>query len=207
MDIDVEVSASETPDYDLARDGGDNGDYEIKALETYLASVPYECETIPVMHAKLKWIVSRFLVCLKTREWMGVNVYDQLLHWYDRLNIGYMRYSTSSLCSWLNLRYPLPKHLRISLVKLYYELILVPGMDARLVRSWADMLVKLIGSKGPGTKRKLLLNDLRLEWWPLWNVLFKDLFPKKRGAEESYDVVSFSDFFLLTNYFDQPKYG
>lgn len=94
--------------------------------------------------------------------------------------------------------------MRVSLVKLYYELILIPGMDARLVRSWADMLVKLIANKGPGTKRKLQLDDLQLDWRPLWNVLLKELFPKKRSAEESYAYLPFA-FFCLPAY--QPKYG
>jgi len=76
--------------------------------------------------------------------------------------------------------------MRVKLVKLYYQLVLIPGMDARLIRGWADMLVKLIANKGPGHTRKLELTDLQLEWKPLWDVLLKELFPKKRAGEETY---------------------
>lgn len=73
--------------------------------------------------------------------------------------------------------------MRIKLVKLYYELILIPGMEPRLVRSWADMIVKLIANKGPGSRKKLYLSDLHLQWQPLWTLLLKELFPKKRGSD------------------------
>ena len=83
------------------------------------------------------------------------------------------------------LQYPLPKPMRATLVKLYYELILIPGMEPRNIRGCADMLVKFLANKGPGSKRKLHLSDLQLQWRPLWDVLLKELFPKKRGSDTS----------------------
>lgn len=83
------------------------------------------------------------------------------------------------------LQYPLPKPMRVTLAKLYYELVLIPGMDPRIIRGWADMLVKLLANKGPGSKRKLHLSDLQLQWQSLWRVLLKELFPKKRGSDSS----------------------
>ena len=80
--------------------------------------------------------------------------------------------------------------MRVSLVKLYYDLTLIPGMDARMVRGWADMLVKLLANKGPGNKRKLEPSDLQLEWRSLWKVLLKELFPKKRCADERYELCN-----------------
>lgn len=91
MDIDAEVSASDTPGFDSSRENDDTEDYEIKSLETYLASMPYDCESIQIMHAKLKWVAGRLLICLKSKEWMAVNVYDQLVQWYDVVTINYMR--------------------------------------------------------------------------------------------------------------------
>ena len=82
--------------------------------------------------------------------------------------------------------------MRATLVKLYYELILIPGMDPRIIRGWADMLVKLLANKGPGSKRKLHLSDLQLQWQPLWNVLLKELFPKKRGSDSSSVIFFFN---------------
>lgn len=83
------------------------------------------------------------------------------------------------------LHYPIPTQTRANLVKLYYELILIPGMDPRCIRSWVDTMVKLLANKGPGFKRKLQPSDLQLQWRPLWCVLQKELFPKKRGADHS----------------------
>lgn len=91
------------------------------------------------------------------------------------------------------LQYPLPKPMRATLVKLYYELILIPGMEPRNIRGWADMLVKFLANKGPGSKRKLHLSDLQLQWRPLWDVLLKELFPKKRGSDTS-SVIFFCQF-------------
>jgi proteasome activator subunit 4 len=65
---------------------------------------------------------------------------------------------------------------------MYYELALLPGLEARLTRSWADMLSRLLSNK-PGLRRKLEATDLHLPWQPLWNVLKKEIFPKKRLAE------------------------
>ena len=91
------------------------------------------------------------------------------------------------------LQYPLPKPMRATLVKLYYELVLIPGMEPRNIRGWADMLVKLLANKGPGSKRKLHLSDLQLQWQPLWNVLLKELFPKKRGSDSSSVILFFTN--------------
>jgi len=81
MDLDIEVAASETPEFDLTKDIDDPTDYEAKSLETYLSSVPYPCESNEVIQEKLKWVVGRLVTALKSRDWMSVNVYDHLLQW------------------------------------------------------------------------------------------------------------------------------
>lgn len=88
------------------------------------------------------------------------------------------QYSLPSI-SWLLMHYPMPKTTRAKLVQLYYELCLVPGIEPRVVRSWADMLARLISNK-PDHRRKLENTDLQLDWRPLWRVLQKELWPKKR---------------------------
>ena len=52
------------------------------------------------------------------------------------------------------MRYPIPKTTRAKMARLYYELCLVPGLEPRVIRSWADMLSRLLSSK-PDQKRKL----------------------------------------------------
>lgn len=87
--------------------------------------------------------------------------------------------------SWLLMRYPLPKSTRAKLVRLYYELCIVPGIEARVIRNWADMLSRLLANK-PGMNRKLDARDLELPWQPLWRVLQKELWPKKRVQDNTY---------------------
>jgi proteasome activator subunit 4 len=91
-------------------------------------------------------------------------------------NVDAVRCNITSLpqFSWLLMRYPVPKPLRAKLVRLYYELCLLPGIEPRITRSWMDMTTKLLAHKVDG-RRKLEASDLKLPWKPLWRVLQKDL--------------------------------
>jgi proteasome activator subunit 4 len=82
------------------------------------------------------------------------------------------------LLSWLLMHYPMKKATRVTLVRLYYELCLVPGIEPRVLRSWADMLSRLLFNKS-GLRRKLESTDLELPWKPLWRVLQKECGPRK----------------------------
>lgn len=84
------------------------------------------------------------------------------------------------------MRYPISKPLRAKLVRLYYELCLLPGIEARIIHSWADMLSRLLSLKN--TRRKLESQDLQLPWKPLWKVLEKEVWLKS-GIYESTLVV------------------
>ena len=90
----------------------------------------------------------------------------------------------SSNYSWLLMRYPMPKPTRAKLARLYYELCLVPGLEPRVTRSWADMLSRLLSSK-PDQRRKLEPTDLELSWRPLWRALQKELWPRERLHDPS----------------------
>lgn len=83
------------------------------------------------------------------------------------------------------MRYPIPKTTRAKLARLYYELCLVPGLAPRIIRSWADMLSRLLSSK-PDQRRKLEPSDLQLPWKPLWRAMQMELWPKRRLHEPSY---------------------
>jgi hypothetical protein len=93
--------------------------------------------------------------------------------------------------SWMLMRYPMHKAARAKLVRLYYELCLVPGVEPRVLRSWADMLSRLLANK-PGLKRKLETTDLELPWKPLWRVLQKELWPKSSLEDSSWVFTSLS---------------
>lgn len=72
------------------------------------------------------------------------------------------------------MRYPMLKSTRAKLVRFYYELCLLPGIDTRTLRSWSDMISRLCNNK-TGQRRKLKSSDLELPWEPLWRVMQKDL--------------------------------
>jgi hypothetical protein len=91
--------------------------------------------------------------------------------------------------SWLQMRYPMTTSTRAKLVRFYYELCLLPGLDVRVIRSWADMISRLLGKN---VKRKLESKDLQLSWRPLWRVLYKELFPKKRLGQTKYATCALS---------------
>lgn len=102
--------------------------------------------------------------------------------------------------SWLSLRYPIPVSTRARLARLFYELALLPGIEPRLIRSWIDDLSRLLANKGD-VPRKVEPADLQLPWKPLWRVLQKELWPKKRAYESSYVYGITKRFAAFSNYF------
>jgi hypothetical protein len=102
--------------------------------------------------------------------------------------------------SWLLSRYPMQKSTRAKLVRLYYELCLVPGIEPRVLRSWADMLSRLLANK-PGIKPKLDATDLSLPWKPLWRILQKELWPKSTLDDSTYVSYYRTTLYLFINTF------
>ncbi|KAG2062138.1 hypothetical protein BDR06DRAFT_978583 [Suillus hirtellus] len=149
--------------FSVYMDEEDTYEKQKATLQTYIDSLPYECESIDVMQAKLEYIVGKLIVCAKSKNWLVLTTWDAILQ------------------CWLQMRYPMTTSTRAALVRFYYELCLLPGIEVRVIRSWADMLYRLLGSKT--VKRKLEATDLQLPWKPLWDVLYKELFPKSRLAE------------------------
>ncbi|KAF8898414.1 hypothetical protein BD779DRAFT_1607229 [Infundibulicybe gibba] len=143
-----------------------NPEKEIGSMQTYLDSVPYECESFEEMQAKLEDIVGKIYICAKAKNWLVLSSWDGMLQ------------------CWLGMRYPIAKSLRAKLARLYYELCLLPGIEPRVIRSWAEVLARLLSNK-PGMRRKLENTDLELNWQPLWRVLYKELWPKGRIVMDS----------------------
>ncbi|KDQ54780.1 hypothetical protein JAAARDRAFT_134622 [Jaapia argillacea MUCL 33604] len=141
------------------------------SLQTYLDHLPYDGESADEMQAKLEYIVGRIVICAKAKNWLVLTTWD------------------GKLQCWLLMRYPMPKSTRAKLVRLYYELCLLPGIEPRVLRSWADMASRLISNK-PGSKRKLEATDLQLPWKPLWEALQKELWPKKRLLDTTRNVLN-----------------
>ncbi|KAF9568547.1 hypothetical protein CPC08DRAFT_654918 [Agrocybe pediades] len=146
-------------------------DKQRASLQTYLDALPYECESIEDMQARLEEIIEKIYVCARSKNWLVLSTWDGLLQ------------------CWLLMRYPMEKSTRAKLVRLYYELCLVPGLEPRVLRSWADMLSRLLSNK-PGLKRKLESSDLQLDWKPLWRVLQRELWTKQSLEESSRNMIN-----------------
>lgn len=169
MNTGSRMSAADTPSDPLSP-GVDEKDASMRKLQSYLNSVPYDCEPPEEIHAALEKIVGVLAVCVKTRSWNNTTSWDGLLQ------------------CWLLLRYPLSKAIRAKLAKLYYELCLVPGVDARTTRSWADMLSRILGKSS--TKPKLDPEDLQLPWMPLWLCLQREIWPQERTQDPNRNLIN-----------------
>lgn len=157
-------------------------------LKTYLNSVPYECESEQVMLGKLEDIVGKIAICVETKNWLLLSTWDGALQWYAMFSFSSLlvefHIHATRLFSWLLMRYPVSKPLRAKLIHFYYELCLLPGIEPRITRSWADMLSRLLASKSD-SRRKLEPQDLQLSWKPLWKVMQKELWIKTNLYESS----------------------
>lgn len=52
------------------------------SLQTYLDSLPYECETVEEMQARLEEIVQKIYICARTKNWLVLSMWDGMLQWY-----------------------------------------------------------------------------------------------------------------------------
>ena len=56
-------------------------DEQTASLQSYITSVPYECETQEVMQAKLEEIVGKIFICAKSKNWLVLTTWDGMLQW------------------------------------------------------------------------------------------------------------------------------
>jgi proteasome activator subunit 4 len=72
------------------------------------------------------------------------------------------------------------KAMRIHLASMFYELAVMPGLEPSVMSTAANMVMSLL------KPRKLVtINDLRLDWRPLHDMLVKELYPKRRKAGQT----------------------
>ncbi|KAJ1028660.1 hypothetical protein NDA16_001826 [Ustilago loliicola] len=124
----------------------------------YPQSLPYTCESLEEFDARLDHIIRRLVDCVRTKD-------------YD---IGFVQWNHRLQCL-LSLKYPILRKTRARLARLYYELAVLPGLNTRCIELAANMCMTLIENK-----KKLDIKDLVLPWRPLYNILEKELFPKRR---------------------------
>jgi len=89
---------------------------------------------------------------------------------------------TKEIRGWMSLKFDLTRKQRISLVKLYYELSLAPGLEYGVSERFASMFMVL-------TKRKHYLRpgkDLLLDWRPLYKELKAFVLPTESSSQNTY---------------------
>ncbi|KAG6902315.1 hypothetical protein C0995_001694 [Termitomyces sp. Mi166 len=79
---------------------------------------------------------------------------------------------------WCMLKYPIPKDRRVQLAKLYFLVSTIPGMPINVVATCADAFCNLTKSE-----KKITIEDMRLPWKPIYEILHSDLFLKRRQFE------------------------
>ncbi|KAJ6519492.1 hypothetical protein C8R45DRAFT_852433 [Mycena sanguinolenta] len=158
------TSPSDTPNMDVD-DTEIEVDNDYATFQTYLDAAPYPCESPQEMLVKLEQIIAKMHVCIQAKNWPVLSTWDGVLE------------------CWLLMRYPIPKAIRAKLVRLYYELILLPGIEARTCRNWIHMFNRVLANK-PGARRKLEPTDLQLPWQPLWRIVKKELWPSGRKRSD-----------------------
>jgi hypothetical protein len=81
MDEDGAMSVLDSP---FESDDSSNvaTDKSLAVLQSYLDSLPYECETVEDMHSKLEYIVGKIVICAKSRNWLVLTTWDGALQWY-----------------------------------------------------------------------------------------------------------------------------
>ncbi|KAG8925927.1 hypothetical protein FRC02_009341, partial [Tulasnella sp. 418] len=158
-----EVAKVETKETDMEK--------QLKVLDGYTSSLPYECEPVEEMQQRLDYIVGRLTISAESRHWEHAVAWD------------------GALASWLTMKYPLARPMRAKLARLYYELVLVPALEPRYIHAFATGLDRLLSTK-PGMKRRLELEELTLPWQPLWNAMKKEVWCSKRASQSSRNVHS-----------------
>ncbi|KAF8640852.1 hypothetical protein AX17_000500 [Amanita inopinata Kibby_2008] len=144
-------------------------------VKSYATSLPYSIEPYSKMMEMLDFILLRITQCIEARD------YDVgLLQWDSMLNY------------WAMLKYPIPKEKRIKLAKLYFHLSTTPGMPTQVMATCADGFKWLTRSK-----KKLSVDDMRLPWKPIYNLLSEDLFLKRREFE--YTQLSWCMGYIASN--------
>ncbi|SMY22391.1 unnamed protein product [Zymoseptoria tritici ST99CH_1A5] len=131
----------------------------------YAESLPYETESVEKREQDMDEMIKHLYVSVASGDFVPGAV-----HW------------TKEIRGWMTLKFDLTKKQRVSLVKLYYELSLAPGLEYAVSERFASMFMVL-------TKRKHYLRpgkDLILDWRPLYNELKVFVLPSETSTQNTY---------------------
>lgn len=91
------------------------------------------------------------------------------------------------------LKYPIPKDRRIALARLYFHVCTIPGLSTQMVATCSDAFKLLTKSK-----KQISIDDLRLPWKPVYDILSRDLFLSRRQFEYTYVQTPYLSPVVLT---------
>ncbi|KAF5377624.1 hypothetical protein D9615_005155 [Tricholomella constricta] len=135
--------------------------YYLRKLKAHAHSLPYSIEPISKMMEMLDFIILRIAQCVEAKDFeVGLQQWDSMLTY------------------WSMLKYPIPKTKRVLLAKLYFHVSTIPGLSTQMVATCADAFRTLTKSK-----TKITIEDMRLPWKPIYEILKSDLFLTRRQFE------------------------
>ncbi len=81
---DEEISIPDSPELDSENFPSGQSAFERQraSLQTYLQHLPYECESVEEMQARLEFIVGRIYICAHTKNWFVLATWDGMLQGY-----------------------------------------------------------------------------------------------------------------------------
>ncbi|KAF8998336.1 hypothetical protein BDZ89DRAFT_1105652 [Hymenopellis radicata] len=137
-------------------DDFDMDNYDVSKLK----SLPYAIDS-QTMELLLDLILRRIVQCVEARDYdVGLLQWDSMLNYFITM-----------------LRHPIPVQKRIRLAKIYFYVATIPGMSTQMVATCSDAFKLLTKSK------KLSVDDMRLPWKPVYDILAADLFLSRRQFE------------------------
>ncbi|KAK5118800.1 hypothetical protein LTR62_000009 [Meristemomyces frigidus] len=169
---DAQDSRATSPGGAATRDIAQHGDDDFSRLGRtrprvfpYAKYLPYDTETREQSEADLDEMIKHLYIAVASGDFVPGAV-----HW------------TKEIRGWMSLKFDLTKRQRISLVKLYYELSIAPGLEYSVAERFASMFMVL-------TKRKHYLRpgkDLTLDWRPLYKELKVFVLPSESSTQNTY---------------------
>jgi len=54
---------------------------QLASLQTYINALPYKCEPVEYMQAKLEEIIEKLFICAKSKNWAVLTTWDGILQW------------------------------------------------------------------------------------------------------------------------------
>ena len=131
----------------------------------YARYLPYETEMTERREEDMNEMIKLLYIAVNAGDFVPGAV-----HW------------TKEIRGWMSLKFDLTRKQRISLVKLYYELALAPGLEYSVSERFASMFMVL-------TKRKHYLRpgkDITLDWRPLFKELKIFVLPSESSTQNTF---------------------